>query len=715
MRLFALRAKSFMAGRRSTSNRSGTVQAAGRMLSGKNAESIKTGLGSIKNGCRSIAQVLVTAGAIDKKYIDADYMNGGDEEDDSEEVESAASVINASNFTDSVATNAWFKRLQTTLETFLDYYRSLHLADLKEIAQWVDPEIKTEADRQRSIAETLTEFETLLTNLSAQYPNLGDGASAYSSYYYNDMEMAASDVQAGALTDMVERRTWIDYLYNALSEFRRRYQSLHTHPLTELKDIETDEDRRAAIATLIREMRQLLDEHSAGSPPMERSIYASAQTRNQAQAFDGEVLDPQSLTPAVTSTFVEGQLINANALSLDTAIVVDAEISAGQAQIQIDVEANGNLHPIRGVLFRVDEVSESVPSVGPGLPLYIPRDVAERCLNVANMPLEASEDLAAHDHDGTCGVMASAEIVNNDFSVSGYLWNYNHSEKVAAILAAQEKLGMSMNARAKGKVAIVNGTKAFWVTDLELLGGCILLAKLATYQKTQFKEAITASAQPPSSRGKQGRSIPQPPRPTQWQRIAAEASPPVSPQSTHGDPDEMPIDPAVQAQLNAFSSALEQQNQTISAGMQQLQTTVGNLAQSVGVLQEDRQAAIQASQQLQQQQLQQQQQQQLVEALGTVLGKQFQDLRNDIPTLVRTEVSTAVRDTRYPARRTVPVVAQGNAGGVDPSNMMIQLELARLEGEITQIQATPIVDNVELMRKLDRKRELEASLQMQTA
>lgn len=163
---------------------------------------------------------------------------------------------------------------------------------------------------------------------------------------------------------------------------------------------------------------------------------------------------------------------------------------------EVEVQAGANRHPVRGVLFRVDEPSESAPSIGTGKPLFIPRAVAERIVgHVKNLPLDADDSLGKHANDKIVGVMVKAEIVGNDFIVEGHLWPWNNRAKVGLISANNGQLGMSMNAYAKGRNEVVNGVETFWIEELDLLGANILFRDRATFRKTHFAAEAKAGEQ----------------------------------------------------------------------------------------------------------------------------------------------------------------------------------------------------------------------------
>jgi len=169
---------------------------------------------------------------------------------------------------------------------------------------------------------------------------------------------------------------------------------------------------------------------------------------------------------------------------IECSIAIDVPVDELET---VEVSAGANHHPIRGVLFRIDEPSESAPSIGTGKPLYVPRAIAEQLLEKVNgLPLDADDSLSRHANDKIVGVMVKAEIIGNDFIVEGHLWPWNNRAKVSLISANNGQLGMSMNAYAKGRNEIVDGIETFWIEELDLLGANILFRDRATYRKTHF-------------------------------------------------------------------------------------------------------------------------------------------------------------------------------------------------------------------------------------
>jgi hypothetical protein len=179
-------------------------------------------------------------------------------------------------------------------------------------------------------------------------------------------------------------------------------------------------------------------------------------------------------------------------ISIELELVFDRQIEvlAAEKRDNNKQSSQANKRPIKGVLFRVDEASETAPSKGSEYPLYIPRTVAEEALVAINasegLPLDADPSLTKHANDKIVGIMVAAEILDKDFIVQGHLFHWNQQERVDAIADNHERLGMSLNAHASGQVTEIDGTDVFCLSHLDILGANILLKDRATYQKTRL-------------------------------------------------------------------------------------------------------------------------------------------------------------------------------------------------------------------------------------
>lgn len=478
-----------------------------------------------------------------------------------------------------------------------------------------------------------------------------------------DAPIAAAAVEE-SFTVQVKRVTWHDRLRTTLRFFGNRYEMLHNCSDTDLlRWIGTDIDRAVAIAQVRDDLMAILIELSNDHPGPSQS-------------------DGYFYSPYMELASSSGEQVITVAFDCPAQAIAAAASRAT------------NRRPVEGVLFRIDEPSESAPSVGPGLPLYVPKAVAEEALStVSGLPLDAHDNLSQHANPEIAGVMLSASIQGNDFRVSGYLYDWSRGDKVAKIAANKEQLGMSMNANAIGHEAEVDGKTVFWVDKLELLGANILFSEKATYRQTRLLSAGGVDDTPTSPEGLSGTDIPAAP-------IAAASGD--NPTPSQGE-DNMTVDPEIKQQISELSNNVS----SLAAMMKDLAPAVQNVQAQVAEMQkerDDQKAAIAAQAQQQQQQ---EQQQQFMSSLQTAI-------KDAVSTEVSAAVAKAVNPSGQPSRRTVSLTAQAGAGATDlnAQQMQVRLQLASLEGELTALRRQPSVDGVEEIKLVEKISELKREYQL---
>lgn len=485
--------------------------------------------------------------------------------------------------------------------------------------------------------------------------------------------IAAAAVEE-SFTTQVKRVTWHDRLRTTLRFFGSRYEMLHNCSDTNLiRLIGADIDRQAAIVQLRDDLNLILVELSKDHPgPSDSDDYYYYNPYMELSAGSGEE-------------------------------VITVAFDCPAQAIAAAASRATNRRPVEGVLFRIDEPSESAPSVGPGLPLYVPKAVAEEALStVSGLPLDAHDNLSQHANPEIAGVMLSASIQGNDFTVSGYLYDWSRADKVAKISANKEELGMSMNANAIGHEAEVDGRKVFWVDKLELLGANILFSDRATYRQTRLLSAGGADDTPTSPEGLSGTETP----------AAIAASSEDTPNSSQGEDSEMPVDPEIKQQLDNLNKTVSDLTgmikqdvmpvvQNVQTGLQSVQAQVADIQKE----RNDQQAAIAAAAQQQQQQ---EQQNQLINSLQTAI-------KEAVTTEVSAAVAKAVNPGGQPPRRTVSLAAQAGAAGsgdVNSQQMQVQLQLASLEGQLTALRRNPSIDGVEEIKLVEKIAEIKRDYQL---
>lgn len=158
-----------------------------------------------------------------------------------------------------------------------------------------------------------------------------------------------------------------------------------------------------------------------------------------------------------------------------------------------EVNEEESMSPFTGILCPIEQVSESAPAVGPGVPLYLPLDVAQEAVAYINaskgFKLDAAPSLSGHSEAKDVGLMTKAEIVNNNLVVHGYLIPSKNNELISAIKNLKDRLGMSINASAEGFNSVVNGVNAFVIKKLIPWGANILESSKATWKKTAVLQA----------------------------------------------------------------------------------------------------------------------------------------------------------------------------------------------------------------------------------
>lgn len=620
------------------------IQAAGKVLSSTNAESIKTGLLEIHQGARTISQVLKKAGVTEEDFLESEHKNSED--------------IEASSFTDSVAQHSWRNRFRNTLDGFWISYLDLNRLPLDKFKT-----IETEAQRSQAITDEIEEFQALLAQCCVDRPPPRE-----IEYGCDLMEM--SSIEASSLSERIAIRSWVDALSIAINIFQDQFLYTCLTPLQHLNQIDDENDRVQVLQSLIEEVGALLKQHATEVPVALKA---------------GEAM----------SIYAQGQPELADSLELDFSLagaveVAETVVDAADIEIQ-SIQAAGNLHPIVGTLFEIDKASEMAPSVGPGVPLYIPLSVAETVLaQVKNKPLEAAASLTQHDKNKTIGVMESAEISGNEFVFHGYLWDYNHPDQVEAIATAKGLLGSSMNARAKGHMATVEGQKVYWVDELELLGGCILFNELATYRKTRIhasahtdeqigdRQQISASGDLPAS------SLP----PSQGDQLQS-PNPGVTDSSLSLSGALNLMDPLLQQALNGLGDKIDVMQRGFTGQFAQVESTVAGITAQVAVFEQERQVQIQARSQQDQEQVKTTNQQQLIEAIGSAVGAKLQEFETSLPTLVRQEVQAATNTRKVPARpgQTIPLLVQAGASATDPATTAIDIELGQIDYALNEMRS----------------------------
>lgn len=254
--------------------------------------------------------------------------------------------------------------------------------------------------------------------------------------------------------------------------------------------------KQDAAKSLLTQYHELLMD-CVNNPPYRRAvnhIYAATKTILPEQNRENEttrilnVLPTTQVSNIENADHQEGEIVE---LSINASWVEEEEINLEAAA------GDDNKYPVKGILFKIDQPSEGIPAVGPRLPLYVPMEVALSVVDTANgLPLDADVSLSKHSNQDIAGVIQSAEIRGKDFIIHGHLWPFNRPEKVQVIAQnmRENRLGMSMNANASGKKAVIDGREVFKIEKMILLGANILYADKATYQQSQLGSSVQIAA-----------------------------------------------------------------------------------------------------------------------------------------------------------------------------------------------------------------------------
>lgn len=348
-----------------------------------------------------------------------------------------------------------------------------------------------------------------------------------------------------------------------------------------------------------------------------------------------------------------------------------------EAKARLDVSAT-NERVVEGILFKIDRPSEAIPSVGPGLPLYIPRSVALEALACLDFtrpkPIDAHDTLSKHASTEIVGAMTSARIDGDDFWVAGVLWDYNQPHKVEAISASQDHLGMSVNATAEGHPAEVNGRSVWQIDRLRILGANILFSEKATFKKTRTN--VLASSE-------SGALIP----------VLASADDFELENLTPDIPKTMDTS-AIAAQIRELSESVASMHSEVKNRLNTLEPTVKELSAQMGEIQAAAREAKNQELQAASMQAEQQKQAQLLQSMTQLFEEKL--------------ASLAPRTgPKYPSR-VLPLAASGAAPASGAT--AVQLELASLSGQIMAMEQNPNTDPAKMFELMDRRKTLEGQI-----
>ncbi|MGB3203657.1 MAG: hypothetical protein WBB28_01575 [Crinalium sp.] len=550
--------------------------------------------------------------------------------------------------------------------------------------------------------------------------------------------------EASRFKRMVESSAWGQRLQTVMRFFEEEFQSLHSRYVYPGYRVDvTPEQKVDAYQHLTEDLNSVL-----------RSLHEDA------LKFDEVGIAAQS-SEDLFSDLLKGAI---TAQDTESGIEIKAEgaqLFAFDCPIQLEASASEdpNRRPIKGVLFRIDEPSEAIPAIGPGLPLYIPSQVAASLVNsVAGLPLDAHDSLDQHANKEIAGVMQTASIAGGDFIVHGILWPWSQNKKVQAISANAKKLGMSMNAIAKGHEATIDNKKVFYIDQLRLMGANILFSKSATYKKTRLiaaQEFVASSSSSSSSSSLLDEENAEPtklavetPVGESQHLVAAQAqgevvfednidvddddvdiredldlldsdfkaedevedstdedlSDETSDGNTENPIDEGDIDmttgtgsnEAMDSEIKLQLSAL---NKTLSETLSSMNNTISVMGEKFSSL-EAEVSEIREDHYTRKTALQASQQEQ-----------QEREKKEELVQMIEAAVAKQINPSNSPARRTYPVAARATTSGSSGSSDLRE-KMAWVNGQISAMEALPggVYDGAKVMQLMDEKRQLEAQI-----
>lgn len=471
----------------------------------------------------------------------------------------------------------------------------------------------------------------------------------------------ATEVKASAMdgeqlesfSTVVARTAWMASLDQCFQVFHNRFVCLHADRLTDLQEAYgQDVDRKLEIEKLINELAQYLIGLHHIYPPNPEEVRVNP----------APIVHPEA--PEVTEAIATEPLVPEMPVQLSAVAGVDLSFECPAIPIQASAQILefDNRCPVRGVLFRVEEPSEAIPAVGPGLPIYIPAEVAQSIAStIAGMPLDCHNSLSQHATRESFGVIMSGQIEGKDFVIDGYLHDWSQPEKVQLIQAQRDRLGMSMDATAIGYETEIEGRPVFYVTNLNIRGATILFSDKATYRqtrllptsdltKTEVAEQIAIAAA--------GELFPVPP--------------------TLLEPQELtPVINDQTGQLSSISQSLESLSRAIQMQSEQLTMhgeIISNLVAKMQMIDDEKEQQKLAIQAAAEQEKEQQKEQQILSKLEAMVQQTVKSLANP---------------SGHPRRITTPLAAGAASVATNASaspTYEIDMQLSRIEGEMIASQ-----------------------------
>ena len=142
-----------------------------------------------------------------------------------------------------------------------------------------------------------------------------------------------------------------------------------------------------------------------------------------------------------------------------------------------------NKVPFTGILANCDTPSTRPPGGASGHQVILSSAVAERCLSsLLGMGVNTAPNMREHAPQRKIGLIATANVVNGDLEVAGFLYGKNFPAEIAQLRRQQGQLGMSFEI---SDVIIRDDSAPVWDIQHCTFTGCAILAKTsAAFQQT---------------------------------------------------------------------------------------------------------------------------------------------------------------------------------------------------------------------------------------
>lgn len=147
-----------------------------------------------------------------------------------------------------------------------------------------------------------------------------------------------------------------------------------------------------------------------------------------------------------------------------------------------------NKHHITGSLCKLDQVSDGSPFGADGQRIIITRAAAEAGLaSLMGMGLNINVGLNGHSPVTKVGIITGGRIVGDELLIEGFLYAADFPREVGAIVAEQERLGLSVELR---DLQVSHPSPDIMqINRCAFVGAAVLRKTLASYTSTSIAAA----------------------------------------------------------------------------------------------------------------------------------------------------------------------------------------------------------------------------------